>query len=475
MVECSLNGLLNSAHLHWPGWSELLRVLSLRDFNTRVVMLGTTLLGMAGGLIGTFLLLRKQSLVGDVISHATLPGIGIAFLVMEVASPGTGKWLPGLLLGASVSSLLGVACFRAVVRFSRVKDDAALAIVLSVFFGLGIALFTVIQSVPSGNAAGLHQFIFGKAAALLPEDVALIAGVSTVVVSVTALLFKELLVLSFDSGFAAAAGYPTQVLDAVLMLLVVAVTVIGLQSVGLLLVVAMLIIPAAAARFWVQRAPAMAVVAALIGGIGAWGGVVVSALFPRMAAGAIIVLVTATMFGVSMLFGRRNGVVQRWREHFWLRARTEREHLLRAFFELVEARDPNAVRWAGLEPMADETAVSVGELVSKRRWTRRKVMRLIRRAIREGLVQATSGGRFRLTRRGLAEARRVVRNHRLWELYLIRHADLAPALVDRSADAIEHVLSPEIVDELAAELQEQYPYLAVPPSPHATGPAAGDG
>ncbi len=461
--------LAGMAQLHWPEWSELLRVLALRDYNTRIVMLGTALMGMAGGLMGTFLLLRKQSLIGDVNSHATLPGIGVAFLTLEVLNPGSGKWLPGLLLGASISSLVGVGCFRAIVRFSRIKEDAALAIVLSVFFGLGIALFTVIQSVPTGNAAGLHQFIFGKAAALLPEDVRLIGTVAFGVVVVSCLLFKELLVLSFDPEFAAASGYPTQLLDAALMLLVVAVTVIGLQSVGLLLVVALLIIPAAAARFWTRRAAWMAAVAAVIGGGSAWGGVVVSALFPRMAAGAVIVLVAALVFGFSLLLGTQQGVLRGWRERRALRSRTERDHLLRAVFELVEARDPDAVRSSAPPATHEPVAVSFEELLAKRGWSERMLRRLLRRAIRQGLVQVTSDGRFRLTQRGLAEARRVVRNHRLWELYLIRQADLAPAQVDRSADEIEHVLSPEILDELAAELREQYPYLAVPPSPHATG------
>lgn len=469
MGEWTMDVLAGAAQLHWPGLPDLLRVLALRDFNTRVVMVGTTLLGMAGGLMGTYLLLRKQSLIGDVISHATLPGIGIAFLVLELLEPGSGKWLPGLLLGASISSLAGVGCFRAIVRFSRIKEDAALAIVLSIFFGLGIALFTVIQSIPTGNAAGLHQFIFGKAAALLPEDVMLIAAVSAGVVLATGLLFKELLVTSFDPEFAAAAGYPTQLLDAVLMLLVVGVTVIGLQSVGLLLVVAMLIIPAAAARFWTRRAASMAVVAAGIGGASAWGGVLVSALFPRIAAGAVIVLVAAALFACSLLLGTQQGVLRRWRERFTLQRRTEREHLLRAMFEIIEARAPAAARSLSHGADHEHVPVSVAELAGRRGWSRHTVARLLRRAIREGLVQLTSDGRFRLTQRGLAEARRIVRNHRLWELYLIRHADLAPALVDRSADEIEHVLSPEIVDELAAELREQYPYLAVPPSPHATG------
>ena len=196
------------------------------------------------------MLLRKRSLVGDVVGHASLPGIGMAFLMMEAIQPGTGKTLSGLLIGATISALLGVFCTLFIVKYSRVKEDAALAIVLSIFYGLGISLFTVIQSIPGGSSAGLRDFIFGQAARMVLADVVLIAQASLVVLFVCGLLFKEFSLLCFDEEFAAVLGWPVTLLDLLLMGIVVAVTVIGLQSVGLILVVAILIIPAAAARFW---------------------------------------------------------------------------------------------------------------------------------------------------------------------------------------------------------------------------------
>jgi manganese/zinc/iron transport system permease protein len=291
--------------------SRLLRVLTLKDYNTRLIILGTGIFGLCAGVVGTFMLLRKQSLIGDVVSHASLPGIGIAFLVMEIGHPGSGKNLGGLLLGALIAGFLGVVCTTAISKWTRIKQDAALAIVLSIFFGLGISLFTIIQNIPGGNAAGLHQFIFGKAASITLADVRLIASSSAVVLVLCLLLFKEFSLLCFDEDFAAVQGWPVTLLDLMLMSIVVGVTVIGLQSVGLLLVVAMMIIPAAAARFWTDHIRTMAIISGLIGGLSAVGGVVLSALFSKLAAGAIIVLVGSMFFLISLLIGTKRGLFRR--------------------------------------------------------------------------------------------------------------------------------------------------------------------
>ncbi|MDE0839605.1 MAG: metal ABC transporter permease, partial [Kiritimatiellae bacterium] len=155
-----------NTHTDWPSMAQLLSVLQLQDYNTRVVVIGTVLLGIAAGMIGTFMLLRKRALMGDAVSHATLPGIGIAFLVMA-AHGGTGRWLPGLLLGAVISGLIGMGSVLLVRSQSRLKEDAALGIVLSVFFGLGVAILGIIQQLSLGHAAGLESFIYGKTASML--------------------------------------------------------------------------------------------------------------------------------------------------------------------------------------------------------------------------------------------------------------------------------------------------------------------
>ena len=227
-------------------------MLFLQSYNTRLVVIGTSLLGLACGIIGAFLLLRKRSLMGDALSHATLPGIGIAFGVM-VAMGGDGKSLPGLLFGATVSGVLGVLCMLAIRNTTRLRDDVAMGFVLSVFFGTGVAVLRMVQTIPGAQAAGLESFIYGKAASMIFSDVLLISLVAVLATGTALLLLKEFTVLCFDEAFAASTGWPVLRLDILLLVLVTAVTVTGLQAVGLILIIAFLIIPAAAARFWTYR------------------------------------------------------------------------------------------------------------------------------------------------------------------------------------------------------------------------------
>lgn len=454
---------LSRDRLEWPSADDIKRTLLLRDYNTRIVVLGTTMLGVAAGIVGVFMLLRRRSLLGDVVSHSTLPGIAIAFIMMEMIRPGGGKWLPGLLIGALLAGLAGILCTKLILRYTRIKEDAALAIVLSVFFGAGMALFKAVQYIPSGSQSGLNHFILGKTASMVAADVWVIAEVSVAIVVVIGLLFKEFSLLSFDDKFAAAQGWPVFRLDLLLMLLVAGVTVIGLQSVGLLLVVAMLITPAAAARFWTDRLGRTTLVAGMLGGGGAFCGVLISAMYPRLAAGPVIVLTGVLFFLVSMLFGVRRGIVVRVITHRQLKAAVGRQHILRALFEFLEPKcDPSA-------PMSLQLVdhiVSTDDLQPMRSWTPKRLRHLLRTAEASDFITAVRDGGYRLTTQGAELAHRVVRNHRLWELYLIEYADIAPSHVDRDADDIEHLLGSDIVESLERLLSQRYPHMSVPPSPH---------
>lgn len=437
-------------------WDELWRVLLLRDYNTRVVMLGVMMLGAAGGMAGTFLLLRKRSLLSDSISHACLPGIVMAFLMGHLLG-GDGKNLGALLIGAALSGLAGVLAVSWMRRFTGVKEDAALAIVLSVFFGLGVVLLTLVQQLPSGNAAGLQGFIFGKAASMTTADAWLTTWLAGVVLLAVVLLRKEWTLLCFDEAFAQAQGWPARILDLGLMMLVLAATVIGLQAVGLLLVVALLIVPPASARFWSDRLDANLALAAVIGALSGGLGVLASAMLPRMPAGAMIVMAALLFFLLSMAFGPARGLVHRWLEYRKMSLGMERQHVLRAVYEVLEARD------AG-----EEGEVEMEDLLARRAWSERQLDRALNRLESRGLAVRLEGGRVRLTQRGWHEARRVTRNHRLWELYLIHYADTAPGVVDREADAVEHVVGLEMVRKLEGLMQGE-DARRLPPSPHVIG------
>lgn len=290
-----------------PDWA---RVLTLQDYNTRVVMGGTLLLGLASGLVGSFMVLRKKALMADAVSHATLPGLAAAFLIMSAAG-GSGKQLGGLLAGATMTGLLGMGLVQAIRSTTRLKEDAALGIVLSVFFGLGVALLGMIQKMETGSAAGLESFIYGKTASMLAADGWRIAAAAGTLAVVCGALFKILSLLCFDPEFARAQGWPVAVLDTLLMGMVVAVTVVGLQAVGLILMVALLVIPAASARFWSDDLRRMVAVSAVIGAASCVAGALWSALVPRLPAGAMMVLVAAGFFTISLLLGRARGLLAR--------------------------------------------------------------------------------------------------------------------------------------------------------------------
>lgn len=432
-----------------------LRVLTLQDHNTRVVVLGAALLGVAAGVVGAFTLLRKRALLGDALSHAMLPGVGFAFIAGHFLLPPGPKSLPLLLAGAAVSGAVGLAVVVALRRFTRLKEDAALGAVLSVFFGLGVCTLTVVQQLGSGSAAGLEGFIYGKTASMVPRDVWLIGAVAAGAIAVVALLFKELRLLCFDPAYGSTLGWPVLGLDLVLMGLLTAVAVVGLQAVGLILVIALLIVPAAAARFWVDRTAPMAALSGLLGGVSGAVGAAASAVAPRLPSGATIVLVAAGVFAFSMAFGGARGVVPRALRRRRTARRVGRQHLLRAVYEVLEAGPGGPRGGAALE-----------DLLPKRSWSRAALGRLVRRAEAAGRVTAR-GGRVRLTHAGVKEAQRVVRDHRLWETYLIHHADIAPSHVDREADAIEHVLDAEMVAELERIVRGGDPgAVRVPDDPH---------
>ena len=446
-----------------PELSDIWNVLILRDYNTRLVVICTILLGCACGLMGGFLLLRKRSLMGDTLSHATLPGVGLSFLLL-VALGGDGKSMPILLAGAGITGVIGCAAVLFIREQTRIKDDAAMGIVLSVFFGAGVAILGVIQEMPEGSAAGLESFIYGKTASMVMSDFQILVFITVCVITCSLLLFKEFRLLCFDENFAAVLGWPVKFLDILLLAFITAVTVAGLQAVGLILIIAFLITPAAAARFWTNQLDRMLMLSALIGAASGWIGASLSAFFPRLPAGAVIVLVAALFFVVSMLIGTERGVMIRSLRQSQLEKRMGRQHLLRALYEILEG--------GRVTEELNIRAVPFRQIRGRRTWSDRQLRDYIRRAYNEGLVEAPNkADSILLTETGLVEAKQVTRNHRLWEMYLIEYADVATSRVDRDADMVEHILGDKMVTRLENKLQAyRIAGSLVPQSPHPIDP-----
>lgn len=415
--------------------------------------------------MGSFLLFRKRALMGDTLSHATFPGVCVAFLISALLGEGS-KSLSLLLIGAATSGVLGCMAVLFIRNHSRIKDDAAMGIVLSVFFGAGVVLLTMITKMPEGMAAGLESFIYGKTAAMVFSDFKLLVTVTACVLIATVLLFKEFRLLCFDEGYATAQGWPTKWLDVILLALVTAVTVAGLQSVGLILIIAFLIIPAAASRFWTDQLDQLLLLSALIGGLSGWAGASVSAFVPNMPSGALIVLVAAGIFMISLLLGSKRGVLIVWYRQLKLKRTVGRQHLLRALYEILEAQ-------CAEEDEIKICAVPFRKIRGRRTWSDKQLRGYLKQAYQDGIIDAVgSEDEIMLTEVGLEAAARVTRNHRLWELYLIEYADVAASRVDRDADAVEHILGEKLVALLETKLIKLHTAkgLAVPASPHPITP-----
>ncbi|MDF1856647.1 metal ABC transporter permease [Pseudooceanicola sp.] len=344
-------------------------------YNASLVAIGAGLLGLAAGVTGTFLFLRKRALVSDAISHSTLPGVALAFIVM-VSFGGDGRSLVGLMAGSALSAAAGLLAVGWLTRRTRLAEDAAIGVVLSVFFGLGIVLLTVIQAMSAGRQAGLEGYLLGSTAGMLRTDALIIAVGGALVLALVALLRRMLIVTAFDPEFAGSIGIDTGRADLAMMGLVLAVTVVGLKIVGLILIVALLILPPVAARFWSDRAGSVALIAGGIGGVSGAVGAMLSVSAPALPTGPIIVLVAFAIFAMSMLFAPRRGVVAALIRHLSFRNRVHLRQGLLALAQgqpVYEALTRRLLRRAGLI-RADGVATGAGTaqaakaLLDERRW-----------------------------------------------------------------------------------------------------------
>ena len=342
-------------------WDALLLQLG---YNATLVTLGAMLLGMTAGVGGTFLFLRKRALVSDAISHATLPGIGIAFIVM-VAFGGEGRNLIGLLAGAAASAGIGLLAVSWLSTRTRLAEDAAIGSVLSVFFGFGIVLLTVIQTLSAGQKAGLEGFLLGSTAGMLRSDAVVIAVSAALTLALVLILRRPLTLASFDPEYATSTGQNVTRTDLAMMGLVLAVTVVGLKIVGLILIVALLIIPPVTARFWTERTDHVVLIAGLLGGVSAYVGAAISAALPDIPTGPIIVLVGFAIFALSLLLAPRRGIVSSLLQYYRYQKRVHlRQGLLalaqgQPIYERLTLRLLRAEGWALPDGVATKTGRSM--------------------------------------------------------------------------------------------------------------------
>ena len=382
-------------------------------YNATLVAIGAALLGMAAGVTGTFLFLRKRALVSDAMSHATLPGIAAAFIVM-VAAGGDGRNLLGLLAGSAVSATLGLLAVQWLASRTRLGEDAAIGAVLSVFFGFGVVLLTVIQTMSAGRQAGLEGFLLGATAGMLYAEAVTIAVGGALALALALLLRRPMTMVAFDPGHAATVGIDTRRIDLATMGLVMAVTVVGLKIVGLIMIIALVIIPPVGARFWSERTEAVVLIAGVLGGLSGYLGAAISASAPALPTGPIIVLVAFAIFVLSLLVAPARGTLAAW-----ARARRYHRH--------VHLRQ-------GLLALAQGLPVHEA-------WTRRLL-------VAEGLARADGVP----TEAGRARAAQAMRDERRWAVLRGLPAyEAAASLYDGLRD-IETVLTPDQLVDIDARM-----------------------
>ena len=440
-------------------WEQAVRFFSFSDISLRFALIGSMLLGISCGLLGSFLVVRKMALVGDALSHAVLPGVALGFLWQMNKDP------IAIFVGATAAGLLGTTVVGWITRTTKLKEDAALGLVLASFFAVGVCLISMIQRLPTGNKSGIEKFLFGQAAALGAADITLMAIVTALTCILVYIFYKELLTVSFDPVFASAIGLPVRLVQETLMLLLAFSVVIALQAVGVVLVSAMLITPAAAAYLLTDRLHRMLGLAAFFGLISGVLGAFLSFLGHGLPTGPLMVLAASTVFAGAFFFGPRHGVLPRWWEHRCRELRMARENTLKAMYQVLEARE-----FAG-------ESVSLEELATRRRETldaaRHQAVQLARHSL--ATFDATTAA-LHLTPEGWRAASSIVRNHRLWELYLTSAAAIPADHVHDEAEKMEHVLREQNVRELERKLK--FPILdphgkTIPDVREATGRGPG--
>ncbi|MFG0260499.1 MAG: metal ABC transporter permease, partial [Phycisphaerales bacterium JB041] len=308
-------------------------------------------------------------------------------------------------------------------------------------FGAGVVVLSYVQANAAAGAAGLNKFIYGQTAAMSVSDAALMGGIAAAAILTTLLFLKEFSLACFNDAFARVDGWPVTLLDLMMMALVVLVTVAGLQAVGLLLVVAMLIIPPVSARFWTERLWLLLVIAGVIGAMSGYLGSVVSAILPRKPAGSVIVLTSGAVFLVSLVVAPSRGVMASVVRRLRMRLKIAGDHLVEAAYERETADAEHGV-------LLDAEIARLARVRGWPVWFRPLAIGLLRW---RGELDAAGRG-LRLTERGRARGARVSRNHALWEQYLVTYADIAPSHVDWSVDQVEHVLSEPLIAELELSL-----------------------
>ncbi len=401
---------------------------SFSDPNVQFVVIGMILLGIGTATIGTFAFLRKRALTGDAIAHSVLPGVCLAFMLFDTRN----LWV--LLSGAFVTGWLSIIFVDLITKKTKLKPDTAIGLTLSVFFGVGILLLTFIQQSGNASQSGLNNFLFGKAAAMSTDDIRTMAVVSLFIIVVVVIFFKEFRLLSFDPDYAKSTGLPVNFLQLTLTTLTVLAVAAGIQAVGVVLMAALLITPPAAAKYWTDKLGKMILLSILFAVMGSVTGAYVSYANNKMPTGPWIVTMTSIIAVLSILFAPKKGVIPKMIIRKKYQNKMLRENILKELYHLEE-KNPG------------KKSFTLSDIATEREMKTSNYVFGLRMLLRKDFVVKINEAYY-LTEKGLEEGKRITRIHRLWEMYLTEKLNIASDHVHDDAEAIEHIITPEIEKRL---------------------------
>ncbi len=394
------------------------------------VLIGVSLIGSLSGVVGTYAFLRRKSLVSDAVSHSVLPGICVGFLYSGTKDP---SWL---IAGSLLTGLISVWFIDYLVRTTKLSEDTAIAFSATFFFALGSVLLSVVISGDNPEKNGLKDYLFGKAATLSFRDIRFfIYGGLSIGLLILA-FFRQFKILAFNPDFAGTVGINRRATEFLLSVLTVLTVSLGIQAVGVVLMSALIIGPAATARYWTDNFGKMLLLAGATGWLASSLGVFVSGLQENMPTGPWVVSFLFLFVMISLVAAPKKGWISLWKKRRENRRRMESENVLKACYQLQES---------------GKVSVTAKDLLEKRAFEPAALYRILRLLEARGMIER-SGRNYRLTEKGSAEAARVVRLHRLWELYLAKRMNFREDHLHGSAETVEHLLTPEIEAELLREL-----------------------
>lgn len=413
-------------------FNDFLYFFSFQNSSINNVLVGTILLGFTCGIVGVLVVLSKKALIVDAVSHSILPGICVGFMLSGVKNP------VYLILGGITAGAIAVYLVDWITNHSRIKKDASIAITLAYMFSIGVILLSVIQDSGNSNQSGLSDFLFGKAATILRQDLYVFGALSLVVLTVVPIFYNHFKISLFDSNFAHTIGLNKRLMQVLISSLIIISTAIGIQTVGIVLMSALIITPASSSFFWTNNFKKAILLSGIFAVISSIVGVFISYLSPSMPTGPWIIVALSSIALFSAFFSKKGIITKK------IKARRNNkkmisDNILKALYRIGESTNTTE------ESRTLQEIQNFREVQPKELMTGLKVLKSKELAIQAGTL-------WTLTEKGISEAKRIIRIHRLWELYMEKFMLIQIDHVHESAESIEHIMTPDLEKELLKHL-----------------------